>query len=68
MFYSFYQDTSDLNFVVHNNGLSGRALIKNGFAYMWAGARANKGAKGGKVGYEVKVSNPRLLLLMLAAF
>jgi len=47
--------TSDLNFVISNNGLTGRNLVKNGFSYMWAGARANKGCKGGKVGYEVKI-------------
>jgi len=45
----------DINFVVGENGLSGHNLTKNGFAYMWAGSRANKGAKGGKVGYEVKI-------------
>lgn len=49
----------DLNFVVGEKGLSGRTLIKNGMAYMWGGARANKGTKGGKVGYEVKILESR---------
>ena len=39
-----------------NNGTSGHTLTKNGFNYLWAGAKANKGAKGGKVGYELKVN------------
>ena len=51
----FILDSSDLHFVITNNGLNGHNLVKNGFSYMWAGARANKGAKGGKIGYEVKV-------------
>merc|ERR1711962_1649212 len=45
----------DLNFVVTENGTSGHTLAKNGFNYLWAGAKANKGAKGGKVGYELKI-------------
>merc|ERR1712168_1526845 len=45
----------DLNFVVTENGTAGHTLAKNGFNFMWAGAKANKGAKGGKVGYELKV-------------
>lgn len=47
--------TSDLHFISTKNGLCGHNLIKNGFSYLWAGARANKGAKGGKIGYEMKV-------------
>merc|ERR1719427_2128700 len=47
----------DMNFVVTENGNSGHTLAKNGFNCMWAGAKANKGAKGGKVGYELKVIN-----------
>lgn len=50
------QYSSDLHFIVSNNGVSGDSLSKNGFSYLWAGARANKGAKGGKIGYEVKIS------------
>lgn len=49
-------DTSDLHFISTKNGLCGHNLIKNGFSYLWAGARANKGAKGGKIGYEMKVT------------
>merc|ERR1711962_662312 len=40
----------DLNFVVTENGTSGHTLAKNGFNYLWAGAKANKGAKGDKIG------------------
>ncbi|XP_065655074.1 heterogeneous nuclear ribonucleoprotein U isoform X1 [Hydra vulgaris] len=47
--------TNDLHFVISGNGLFGHTLVKNGFSYLWAGARANKGAKSGKVGYEVKI-------------
>jgi len=47
--------TSDMNFIITNEGTKGYTLNKNGFSYMWAGARANKGAKGGKIGYELKV-------------
>lgn len=46
---------SDINFIISNNGVSGHSLVKNGFSFMWAGARATKGAKGGKIGYELKV-------------
>lgn len=53
------QYTSDMHFIVSNNGLSGSALSKNGFGYLWSGARANKGAKGGKLGYEVKITGKR---------
>jgi len=47
--------TCDLNFIVNEDGCGGHNLVKNGFAYMWAGAKANKGAKGGKICYEVKL-------------
>ena len=59
----FYLDASDIHFIVSNNGLAGSALSKNGFGYLWAGAKANKGAKGGKLGYEVKVSENQLRML-----
>ena len=44
-----------MNLVVTNNGLNASPLTKNGFSYLWCGARANRGVKGGKIGYEVKV-------------
>jgi len=47
--------TCDMNFIITNEGLKGHSLTKNGFSFMWAGARATKGAKGGKIGYELKV-------------
>lgn len=47
--------TSDMNLIITNEGFNCHTLCKNGFSYMWAGARANKGAKGGKIGYELKV-------------
>lgn len=45
----------DFNFVISNNGSTAHTLTKNGFQFMWAGGKANKGAKGGKIGYELKV-------------
>ena len=50
-----YLDLSDVNFIISNNGVRGHNLVRNGFNFMWAGARANKGAKGGKIGYELQV-------------
>lgn len=40
---------SDLNFVVESDGVSGSSLHKNGFEYIWAGARATHGISKGKV-------------------
>lgn len=40
---------SDLNFVIEPDGLTGSSLHKDGFEYMWAGARATHGVKSGKV-------------------
>ena len=40
---------SDLNFVVESDGVTGSSLHKNGFEYIWAGARATHGVSRGKV-------------------
>ena len=39
----------DLNFVIEPDGLTGSTLHKNGFEYLWAGARATHGVRTGKV-------------------
>eukprot|EP00111_Clytia_hemisphaerica_P001230 TCONS_00003505-protein len=53
------QYSSDINLVISNNGLAASPLSKNGFSYLWAGARANRGVKGGKIGYEVKITGKK---------
>lgn len=40
---------SDLNFVIEPDGATGSSLHKDGFEYMWAGARATHGVRTGKV-------------------
>ena len=40
---------SDLNFVIEADGVTGSSLHKDGFEYMWAGARATHGVRTGKV-------------------
>ena len=42
---------SDLNFVIESDGVSGSPMHKNGFEYIWAGARATHGVSTGKVLY-----------------
>ncbi|EFX66877.1 hypothetical protein DAPPUDRAFT_262452 [Daphnia pulex] len=47
----------DLNLTINKTDfVSGAPLTEAGFAYMWAGARANYGIVNGKVCYEVKVT------------
>ena len=46
---------SDLYFKIGPDGLTGRGLSQQGFAQLWAAAKATWGAKGGKVFYEIKV-------------
>lgn len=53
------QYSSDMNLVITNNGLNATPLTKNGFSYLWCGARANRGVKGGKIGYEVKITSKK---------
>ena len=43
---------SDLNFVIEPDGVTGSSLHKDGFEYMWAGARATHGIRTGKVRYN----------------
>ncbi|ESP02305.1 hypothetical protein LOTGIDRAFT_138642, partial [Lottia gigantea] len=45
----------DLNLRVDANGIKAQPLSVEGFAFMWAGARAMFGIKTGKVAYEVKL-------------
>ena len=52
----FLPDNCDLNLRVQDEGLKAHPLTVEGFAFMWAGARAMYGVKSGKVAYEVKVS------------
>ncbi|XP_067136543.1 heterogeneous nuclear ribonucleoprotein U-like protein 1 isoform X1 [Centruroides vittatus] len=46
---------SDLNLIIDKSQFSAKPLTTEGFAFMWAGARATHGALQGKVCYEVKV-------------
>lgn len=46
---------SDLNLVIDGSKYSAHPLTKEGFAFMWAGARATHGAEKGKFCFEVKV-------------
>ena len=40
---------SDLNFVIEDDGVTGSSLHKDGFEFMWGGARATHGVRSGKV-------------------
>ena len=46
---------SDLHFTIRGDGLGGCGLAEQGFANLWAAARATWGLTGGKYFYEVKV-------------
>ncbi|CAI8006984.1 Heterogeneous nuclear ribonucleoprotein U-like protein 1 [Geodia barretti] len=46
---------SDLYFKISPDGVTGHGLSQQGFAYLWAAAKATWGARGGKVCYEVKI-------------
>ena len=45
---------SDLNFVIEPDGVTGSSLHKDGFEYMWAGARATHGVRSGKVKHFIE--------------
>lgn len=52
----FISDNADLNLRIAEDGLMANPITVEGFAFMWAGARANYGVTKGKVCYEVKVA------------
>lgn len=47
---------ADLSLKVNENNLSASPFTEGGFAMMWTGVRATYGVKGGKVAYEVKLT------------
>lgn len=48
---------SDLHFVIREDGFGGCGITTEGFANMWAAARATWGVKAGKYFFEVKVDS-----------
>jgi hypothetical protein len=50
-------DNSDLHFVIKEDGLGGCGIATEGFANLWAAARATWGVKGGKYYFEMRVES-----------
>ena len=50
-------DNSDIHFLINEDGLGGCTLSKEGFANLWAAARATWGVKGDKYMFEFKVES-----------
>ena len=54
---NLFSDNSDLSLSIDKDSrLSAIPLCEGGFAYVWHGARANLGAKSGKIWYEIKIT------------
>ena len=52
-----HSDNSDLHFLIRKDGLGGCGITTDGFASLWASAKATWGVKGGKYFFEVKVES-----------